>query len=158
MEQITSLIKRLVKDSKSLPEPIELSFIRGDRFGWDHAARTITYDPMEGQVFTYLLHEYGHAILDHSDQSRDITLLEMERAAWDQATILAPRYGGAIAEDVIETALDTYRDWLHARSNCIACGATGVQISEDTYQCISCKTLWRVNDARSCALRRYQIK
>ena len=60
-------------------------------------------------------------------------------------------------EEVIQEHLDTYRDWLHARSICPSCTANGYQISSHTYECPACLHTWRVNEARICALRRYSL-
>jgi len=159
MEQITSLIAQLTKDSTSHPFYLDApAFQSAHQFGWDYARHTISYDPSDEQACAYLLHEYGHATLKHSNRSRDITLLEMERAAWDQASRIAPNYGVAVPDEIIEASLDTYRDWLHARSACPTCGAAGVQTQASAYRCLACETTWRVNDARTCALRRYQTK
>lgn len=106
-----------------------------------------------------LLHELAHAILDHKTYARDIELIELERDAWTHAqATLAPTYNIAIGTNQIEDALDTYRDWLHARSTCPNCQATGVQTERNAYKCLACLSKWRVNDARICALRRYKIR
>ena len=82
----------------------------------------------------------------------------MERAAWDKALELAKTVNVDIDEELIETSLDTYRDWLHDRSTCPSCNATGIEASKQQYECISCHTTWRVNEARDCSLRRYTTK
>lgn len=158
MEQITSLTQRLLVDSLRCPHLDGMSFESADSFGWDAAKKVISYDPYDDNAAAYLLHEYGHALLGHDDYSHDVTLLTMERAAWDQALPLAERYDVPIDSELIESALDTYRDWLHARSACPDCGATGIQTAKRCYLCIACHHTWRVNDARSCALRRYHTK
>lgn len=105
-----------------------------------------------------LLHELAHAVLKHADYTRDIELIEMERDAWDHArTVLAPRYSVPIDDAIIEDSLDTYRDWLHARSTCPDCQAIGIQIKLHHYRCLACGAQWKVNDARICALRRYKL-
>lgn len=158
MEQITSLIQHLLTDSTRCPHLEGISFESSDTFKWHAQSKKITYDPYAENAAAYLLHEYAHALLGHSDYSHDITLIEMERAAWDQAVTLGERYGTGIDFDIIESSLDTYRDWLHARSTCPTCDATGVQSAKSAYTCLSCHTTWRVNDARTCALRRYPHK
>jgi hypothetical protein len=70
---------------------------------------------------------------------------------------LAPRYRVAYDDNLIEDALDTYREWLHARSLCPTCGLTGLQTKTSTYVCMNCRCSWRPNDARQCALRRYKL-
>lgn len=156
-EPITSLIKQLIVDSTQLPAG-NLTFSHADDFGWNHSARTIFYNPKEPNAPAYLLHEYGHALLSHDSHIRDISLIAMERAAWDEAVRMAPHYHVTIDNDMVESALDTYRDWLHARSACPTCATAGVQIQHDIYRCLACQTQWRVNDARACALRRYKVK
>ena len=159
MEKIFSLTKKLSKDLASRPELTHLTFTRGEMFSWDHTACAITYDPSEPEAAAYLLHEAAHALLGHNTYRRDIELLDMERAAWQMAIEIAPTYDVAIDPDLTEDALDTYRDWLHARSLCPRCGATGIQTHHAAaYQCLACHHTWKVNEARSCALRRYDTK
>lgn len=131
-------------------------FAPGETFGWLPETHTITY--VDGAMGAAdLLHELAHALLGHQDFSRDINLLEMERDAWHLArTDLAPRHGAVISSEAVDEALDTYRDWLHARSLCPTCGATGIQSGRAVYRCLACLGNWRVNDARQCALRRHK--
>ena len=152
MPSISSLVNRLAADIPSV------AFVAGDAFHWEPDTQTITYQA-GGTDVADLLHEVGHALLAHTDYTRDVQLLAMERDAWHHArTILAPRYHLVIPESVVDDALDSYRDWLHARSLCPQCHATGVQSARHEYRCLACLTTWRVNDARQCALRRYPTK
>lgn len=123
---------------------------------WSPPDMTVYYDPADTpESQAVLLHEMGHALLDHADFSRDIELLAMERAAWQHATtVLAPALGVAIDQDLIQTHLDSYRDWLHERSACPRCQQTGLQSKRKTYSCLNCRSSWRVNDARQCGLKR----
>jgi lipopolysaccharide biosynthesis regulator YciM len=105
-----------------------------------------------------LIHELAHALLNHKNYRRDIELIEMETAAWHEAKQYGEKYNVEIKEDVIQDHLDTYRDWLHARSSCPNCLATGYQTKHLTYECPACTHSWKVNEARLCALRRYGIK
>lgn len=158
MEKITSLAKKL-KSRASLESHLHsLTLTKGELFSWDYTACAITYQPEAASAAAYLLHEFSHALLRHTTYRQDIDLIKMERAAWDNALSIASDYGVAISDDVIESAIDTYRDWLHNRSLCPNCGAAGVQVDDDQYSCISCHTNWHVNEARTCALRRYQTK
>ncbi|MCY1379960.1 hypothetical protein D9M68_895230 [compost metagenome] len=82
----------------------------------------------------------------------------MERDAWRYAKEkLGSNYKVTITDTVIQDSLDTYRDWLHARSTCPNCQATGMQNRKRHYRCIACQHVWRVNDARICGLRRYSL-
>ena len=156
MEKITSTLEKLTHSSRLLRhDPI--SFVQEDDFHWDHENRTVFYDPSEPEAPSLLLHEAGHAILDHAEYPDDITLLAMERDAWKEAEMLAHDVGIKIPHELIEDALDTYRDWLHARSTCPNCHATGIQESEKLYTCLACHHKWTVNEARVCALRRHDI-
>jgi hypothetical protein len=151
MQSISSLITSLTKDFP------DYTFSPADEFRWSPHDQTIFFD-LHSTDCAALLHEVSHAILKHSTYTRDIELLELERQAWQYAAKhMTSAYGIDITDDQIEDSLDTYRDWLHARSACPTCSATGLQVSKDTYKCIACMGQWRVNDARICELRRYKI-
>lgn len=152
MLPITSLVTKLERDFP------EFRFLPGNTFAWQPGKRTIRYDAASDDL-SALLHETAHGQLGHHEYVRDVTLLKMEREAWQHAKdILGVKYGVVIVEDNIEEALDTYRDWLHARSTCPQCGATGLQTGrEGRYKCPACSAAWRANEARACALRRYKI-
>lgn len=158
MEKITSLAQKLKNSVSGIPHLTHLTLTKGEMFGWNHTACAITYHPAAQDSEAYLLHEFGHALLGHEAYAHDIELIRMERDAWNQAQELGAQYDIAIDEDLIEDALDTYRDWLHSRSLCPRCDATGVQTDSHTYQCVACSNVWRVNEARTCALRRYSTK
>jgi hypothetical protein len=151
MQSTSSLATKLAQDF-----PI-YSFIPGEDFLWSPNTQTIFYIPNSTDTASFL-HELAHGILGHTAYNKDIELLGVERAAWECATdTLASRYDVDVTPDLIEEALDTYRDWLHARSTCPSCSATGIQTKKDEYTCIACHGKWRVNDARVCALRRYKL-
>lgn len=148
---ISSLLSQL---SSHLPE---VTFTESDHFAWSPATSTISYDPSADGAIWQLLHETGHAICQHANYKRDIQLLGYEVDAWTAAQQLATEMNITIPDDIIEEHIDTYRDWLHARSQCTACAQTGIQTSSDTYRCLHCPTTWRVNDSRQCGLRRTRI-
>jgi hypothetical protein len=132
-------------------------FKRANCFLWSPAENTICYADNEKNFHIFLLHELAHGLLNHADYDYDIGLVTMEREAWDKVIELSQIYKVAIDEKVIQSTLDTYRDWLHERSTCPNCSATGVQAGECNYKCLACSYEWRVNEARICALRRYKI-
>jgi len=147
MPKISSLAKTL---AVTYPE---LSFKVSDDFRWSPDNTTIYYCD---EAACELLHETAHALLEHADYTRDIDLLKMERDAWTYAQQeLAPRFNVEITDDGIEDALDSYREWLHARSRCPHCSQTGIQTEVKAYTCLGCDESWQTNDARRCALRRY---
>jgi len=130
-------------------------FEKSDVAHWSSTSKTVFYTDDTAK----LLHELGHALLDHTDFIQDIELIHLERDAWEKARELASKYGVKITDDTIETALDDYRDWLHARSLCPKCSQTGVQRREDLiYYCLNCDARWTANDARTCGLKRRLIK
>lgn len=139
----------------------DINLEQGDDFSWSPSRQTITHPELHSaQDFCQLLHEIGHAKLKHTKYSRDIELIDMERSAWEYAAKLAPRYNISLnmTDDIVQDTLDTYREWLHVRSVCPECGAVGLQSSTDRYSCIHCQSQWRVNEARTCQLRRYKQK
>lgn len=158
MEKITSLLKKLKSKAASEAHLHHLTFKEGEMFGWNHTACAISYNPSAKDAQMYLLHEFGHALLGHTSYSRDIVLLKMERDAWEAARELGSEYGVHMSDEIIEGSLDTYRDWLHSRSLCPRCSATGIQSKSQQYSCPACRTTWEVNEARTCALRRYTKK
>lgn len=152
---LSSIVKQLANDYP------EYQFHTGEVFSWSHHSRTITYvDETSQSAIAQLLHETAHAILNHHHYARDIDLIAMERQAWELAVHqLAPHYHIALTmnDDAVQDALDTYRKWLHARSTCPTCGAVGIETAKHFYRCLHCHNEWRVNEARSCELRRYHI-
>lgn len=145
----TSLIKRLRFDYP------HIRFIDTGSFSWNPLTSTIEY-AVTADMGPLLLHELGHACLGHSFYTRDIQLLEMERTAWDYAqSPLSSTYKVCLNIEQVETALDTYRAWLHQRSLCPVCGSTGIEERQSVYRCPACQYTWRPNQARTCALRRY---
>lgn len=151
MQSTASIISQLSSDNP------RLSFEPGDYFAWSPAKQTVYYVKDSKDAIYFILHELAHALLKHESYSRDIELISMERQAWDHAITMGEKYKVAIDDELAQSNLDSYRDWLHARSTCPNCTATGIQDTKDTYSCLACGHNWRVNEARICELRRYKI-
>lgn len=134
----------------------EILFEQGDDFRWSPGVKTVYY-PADGTETAMLLHETAHASLGHTDYDHDIDLIHLERAAWNTTIELGEKFGVPVDVETVESALDTYRDWLHARSLCPNCRQNGVQTTENTYTCVLCHQKWTVNDARSCGLKRHKL-
>ena len=132
-----------------------LTFTQSEHFSWSPSEQTIFYTPQHPHAAALLLHELSHALLKHRQYHYDIELIAMETAAWKEAEKQAATYNTRLEDAVVQDHLDTYRDWLHARSTCPECSANGYQLRAATYQCPACSHQWRVNEARLCALRRY---
>ncbi len=137
----------------------DLSFIESAHFSWHAGKRHVSFTA-KGRNAQHsmwaLLHELGHALLNHADYKHDIELLQMEVAAWEKARSLASHYAITVDEDYIQDCLDTYRDWLHLRATCPSCYARALQASTSRYKCFNCQTEWSVTRSRLCRPYRLQ--
>lgn len=151
MPSTLPLLKTLANDYP------DLTLTAGEQFEWHPNETVIVYNQNDPSFEARLLHEIGHYLLSHTSYDRDIDLVAMERDAWQAARItLGPTYSITISSDEIDADMDTYRDWLHSRSTCPYCESTGIQTSKKAYTCVTCRKTWKVNEARTCALRRYK--
>lgn len=148
--QKTVLLEQLTADFPAI------TFRASDRFYWAPQKQTVYYS--DAANTTQLLHETAHGVLNHRGYEFDIELLAMERDAWAHAKVLAARYAAAFSDKHHHEAMESYRDWMHARSVCPTCQASGVQTAKRSYQCLACLSSWLVNDARLCGLKRSLIK
>lgn len=116
----------------------EFRFVSGKRFSF-RPPQTIVVGPEEDGDCLLLLHELGHAISSHRDFDTGARRLKMEREAWDKAQELCSLYGVEYDAELVETELDTYRDWLHKKSRCPKCGLTRFQSPDGVYHCPKCE-------------------
>jgi len=131
----------------------KLALKPSDTFYWSPQSKEIHYKKKaRGKIDQWsLLHEVGHALLDHRDYDSDFMLVRLEIEAWQKARELATVFGIHISEDHIEECLDTYRDWLDKRSICPNCSTKSIQQSDFThYRCFNCHMSWRVTKSRFC--------
>lgn len=149
MRSMSSLIHKLKTSHPNI------SFVASEQFSWSPSKKTVFYDRQTPNAASLLLHELSHALLGHKEYRRDIELVAMETAAWEKAKLLADELSIRLKEDAVQDHLDTYRDWLHGRSTCPECSANGYQTAASSYACPACSHTWKVNEARTCALRRY---
>ncbi|HSX45757.1 MAG TPA: hypothetical protein VLG27_02000 [Candidatus Saccharimonadia bacterium] len=144
---MVELIQQL---KKTFPK---LKFKAGPQFSWSPETAEIIYKTgsASDEAGWSLLHETGHALLDHHNYRADVELLRLEVAAWQKAQELATKFGIRIDEDHIQDCLDTYRDWLYKRSICPDCSAKCLQQDDSThYRCFNCHKVWRVSSSRFC--------
>lgn len=137
-----------------------LTFTVGRNFSWAPENQVISYVPDQTAKTARwsLLHEAGHALLNHKSYGLDFKLLEMEVAAWEKAQELGKRLNIKIDDNHIQDCLDTYRDWLHARSTCPTCSHSSTQQTDNaTYRCFNCHTAWRVSPSRFCRAYRATV-
>ena len=127
-----NLLVRLKKDFSTF------NFVDGRKFAF-RSPSTIVIGPTEPQMELLLLHELGHATLGHRDFKTDVTRLKMENEAWEKARELADKYGVEFDDDLMQSELDTYRDWLHQKSRCPVCGLTRFQTLDSKYHCPRCE-------------------
>jgi predicted Zn-ribbon and HTH transcriptional regulator len=134
-----------------------LTFREATVASWSPEKHEVYYCPDSRDTSVWsVLHELGHALLDHQSYESDVNLLRKETDAWEKAVIIAKRYQITIDPEHIQNCLDTYRDWLHRRSTCPSCGSHGVQQSKALYHCLNCGDQWKVSSSRFC--RPYRLK
>lgn len=128
----------------------QFKFKAGSQEHWSPRTKTITYESTgsAGNLECGLLHELAHALLGHNNYKSDFELLKLEAQAWQTAAEIGRQYGIKIDDDHIQNCLDTYRDWLHRRSKCPACGMHVLQQNSTTYKCFNCGETWQVSAGR----------
>lgn len=129
----------------------QLRFKAGPQFSWSPESGDIIYKrSAKGKQATWsLLHETGHALLNHRSYGADFELLRLEVEAWEQAKTIGKEIGINIDEDHIQDCLDTYRDWLYRRSICPECSTKCLQQDDNEhYHCFNCHAVWRVTASR----------
>jgi len=128
----------------------QFKFEPGSQEHWSPKTNTITYSQSEplDELRYGLLHELAHALLGHTSYNSDFELLKLESQAWELAAKVGRKYGLKLDPDHIQDCLDTYRDWLHRRSQCPACGMHVLQKDANSYQCFNCGTSWQVSSRR----------
>lgn len=134
-----------------------ISFAPGETFAWSSATSQVLFreDMMDQEKGQWaLLHEVGHALLGHGSYTRDVELLLMEADAWEKAKYISKDFGVTIPYEHEQECLDSYRDWLHARSTCPSCLLVSLQDINGVYRCINCKHSWSVSKNRFCRLYR----
>ncbi len=137
-----------------------ISLEPADNYYWSPSENKVFYVLNNNSIEAVwaLLHEVGHALLDHTKYFSDIELVKIEVEAWNKAEELASDLDIEIDEDHIQDCLDSYRDWLHKRSLCPDCDLSGVQVNTKTYVCIFCHKRWSVTSERFCRPYRLQNK
>lgn len=152
-EAVPSLINELAGAFPSI------DFVDGDSFYWSPRKQVVHFvsKALNSDTGNWsLLHELGHALLEHQTYASDFELVKLELAAWEKAKVLGRKYDVVIPEDHIQDCLDSYREWLYLRSTCPTCMNSSQQIDAHTYSCFNCNTVWHVSRSRQC--RSYRRK
>lgn len=153
----TTTHSTISKRNKIIADHPQFKFSPAQLSLWSPQTKTVFYeDSSHSESLVDTLHELGHALLEHADFKQDIELIKMESEAWQVAQNLADKYKIELNDQQITDSLDSYRQWLHARSRCPSCQQPGVQKTDGAYGCLLCRTVWRANDARQCGLKRYK--
>ncbi len=139
----------LLKLKRDFPE---LVFSPGEVFCWSPKNKTIMYrqKAVDQSANWALLHEVGHALLEHKNYKSDLELISLESQAWAKAKELGQNYGSKIDPEHIEDCMDSYRDWLHQRSACPTCSTRSLQQDARHYGCHNCGQIWTVTASRFC--------
>lgn len=153
-DTVNPIIKQIIDDHPAY------SFVMGDQFAWSPVQQQIVMD--KKLIYTRhgsssLLHELSHATLGHKTYADDVQLLMMEVLAWQAAKKKATMYEFIIDDGHIENCLESYRIWLHKRSQCVECQERCLPTATNSYRCHNCSAEWRVSDSRFCAIRRNRI-
>lgn len=130
-----------------------LHFREGKAFFWSPETEEVVYTTRDGDdsAIWSLLHETSHALLEHKRYGTDFELLKLEVDAWEKAKELAASLAIEIDDDHIQDCLDSYRDWIYARSICPQCGTKSLQQADlRHYRCFNCHEVWRVTPSRFC--------
>lgn len=139
---------------KSLKEDFAtIKFESGEDFYWSYTKQTIYYDQDSSDIRS-LLHEVGHATLNHRSYKTDFDLLMLETEAWHKAKFISEKYNININQNHIDYYLDTYRNWLHKRAKCPNCDLASLQKEDGNYLCFNCKTTWKSPRSIHCKIVR----
>lgn len=147
----------LLSNCKKLVPAVQ--FEEAGSFYWSPKKRVIFIDAarLDSEDGSWaLVHEVAHALLEHQSYQNDAGLLMLEVAAWEKAREIGKSLALKIHEDHIQDCLNTYRDWLYARSTCPTCMLNSLQVDLTTYLCLNCATRWSVSGARFC--RPYRLR
>ncbi len=139
----------------------DIKFIDSGSFYWSPKTKSIHFNgtALETTIGQWaLLHETAHASLSHQSYTTDMGLLELEVEAWQTAEELGRQLGIVIDADHIQECLNTYRDWLYARSTCPTCELNSLQVEETVYLCLNCSARWVVSQSRFCRPYRMQSR
>lgn len=116
----------------------EVRFKRGRKYAFRPPLTVIFAEPIQPLL---LLHELGHLLSGHVSFRTEVGRLKMEVGAWEKARELCAKYGVPIDEELIQSELDTYRDWLHQKSRCPRCGLTRFQTPDGKFHCPRCEVV-----------------
>ncbi len=97
------------------------------------------------------LHEVGHGLSGHKDYKTLIQRLKNESEAWERAKTLLLQYRERTHsdeqnkipiwdEEFVQTQLDTYREWIHTKTQCKKCGLTMYQTGDSSFHCPRCES------------------
>jgi len=131
----------------------QLVYCPSTAFCWSPETNEVLYPNKNAgdQASWSLLHETSHALLRHRSYNSDFELLKLEVLAWEKAKELGVKLQIVIDNDHVQDCLDSYRDWIYARSICPRCTNKSLQQSDlRHYRCFNCHNIWQVTPSRFC--------
>ena len=120
----------------------EFSFKKGRKFLF-RAPKSISYLDQNENFPLLLLHELSHALLKHASYSTSVERLTLERDAWVKTRSLCKKYSIPFSDELAESELDTYRDWLHQKTLCKTCGLTCLEVNSESLYCPFCQKYYK---------------
>ena len=114
-------------------------FVKGARFSFRPPRTVVFCDDSGDAAPLLLLHELGHFLTGRYSFKTEVERLKIEVMAWEKARELAPLYGVFVDEELMESELDSYRDFLHQKSRCPDCGLTRFQTPDRVWHCPRCE-------------------
>ena len=118
------------------------SFKPGPKFLF-RPKKTIHYVESNDNFRLLLLHELSHALLGHFSYSKSLERLQIERDAWAKTRELCEQFSVNFDEDVAESELNTYRDWLHQKTLCKTCGLSCLEVNSESLYCPFCQKYYK---------------
>lgn len=117
----------------------DIRFVTGERFIFRPPRTVVVPKNADSEADALrLLHEVGHALSRRWSFDTEVERLKIEVIAWAKARELAPLYGVTADDELIESELDSYRDFLHQKSRCPSCGLTRFQTPDGVFHCPKC--------------------
>ncbi len=120
----------------------EFTFRPGRKFLF-HPPKSIRYLESDENFRFLLLHELSHALLGHFSFNRSLERLQIERDAWAKTRELCSLHSVTFNEELAETELNTYRDWVHQKTLCKHCGLSCLEVSSESLYCPFCQRKYK---------------
>ncbi|MBR5389409.1 hypothetical protein IK146_02525 [Candidatus Saccharibacteria bacterium] len=105
--------------------------------------KSIYYLESDENFRLLILHELAHALLGHYTFDRSLERLQIERDAWAKTRELCQLHSIPYDDNLAETELNTYRDWVHQKTLCKRCGLSCLEVSSESLYCPFCQKFYK---------------